>query len=34
MAIGLLIDGISLCSGYSDAMKIFLDKMGIFAIII
>ena len=28
-AVGPLIDGISLCSGYSDAMKIFLDKMGI-----
>lgn len=28
-ATGPLIDGISLCSGYSDAMKIFLDKLGI-----
>lgn len=27
-AVGPLIDGISLCSGYSDAMKIFLDKIG------
>lgn len=26
---GPLIDGIALCSGYSDAMKIFLDKMAI-----
>ncbi|MBR3199128.1 MAG: hypothetical protein IKG27_03840 [Bacilli bacterium] len=26
-AIGPLIDGISLCSGYSDAMKIYLDKL-------
>lgn len=26
---GPLVDGISLCSGYSDAMKIFLDKLGI-----
>ena len=28
-ATGPLIDGISLCSGYSDAMKIYLDKLGI-----
>ncbi|MBR2588121.1 MAG: hypothetical protein IKF82_06210 [Bacilli bacterium] len=28
-AIGPLVDGLSLCSGYSDAMKIFLDKLGI-----
>ena len=28
-SVGPLIDGISLCSGYSDAMKIFLDKIGI-----
>lgn len=28
-AIGPLVDGISLCSGYSDAMKIYLDKLGI-----
>ncbi len=26
---GPLIDGIALCSGYSDAMKIYLDKLGI-----
>lgn len=26
---GPLIDGIALCSGYSDAMKIFLDKIGV-----
>lgn len=26
---GPLIDGISLCSGYSDAMKIYLDKLGV-----
>ena len=28
-AIGPLFDGISLCSGYSDAMKIYLDKLKI-----
>lgn len=28
-AVGPLIDGISLCSGYSDAMKIYLDKLAI-----
>lgn len=28
-ATGPLIDGIALCSGYSDAMKIYLDKLGI-----
>lgn len=28
-AIGPLVDGLSLCSGYSDAMKIFLDKLGV-----
>ncbi len=28
-AIGPLIDGISLCSGYSDAMKIYLDKLNV-----
>ena len=26
---GPLIDGIALCSGYSDAMKIYLDKLGL-----
>lgn len=28
-ATGPLIDGIALCSGYSDAMKIYLDKLGV-----
>lgn len=28
-ATGPLINGIALCSGYSDAMKIYLDKLGI-----
>ena len=28
-AVGPLIDGTSLCSGYSDAMKIYLDKLGV-----
>lgn len=28
-SIGPLVDGIALCSGYSDAMKIFLDKIGV-----
>lgn len=28
-SVGPLVDGISLCSGYSDAMKIFLDKIGV-----
>lgn len=28
-ATGPLIDGISLCSGYSDAVKIYLDKLGV-----
>lgn len=28
-AIGPLVDGIALCSGYSDAMKIYLDKIGV-----
>ena len=26
---GPLIDGLALCSGYSDAMKIYLDKLGV-----
>ena len=28
-AIGVLLEGYGICSGYSDAMGIFLDKLGI-----